>query len=210
MFYPVFMDLKDRTVVVIGGGTVAEAKVESLVEAGASVTVVTPEATARLHELAANGGIALRLQRFQPTDIDGAFLVISATGDPVVQKEIAAIAASQKILVNTVDVPALCDFIVPAIVRSGDVIVAISTSGRSPALAAALRKKFSRMLTEEVSRAATVLGSVRCEVHNRFRDVDKRKRVFENIVDSGIVDWIADCDDDTALNRVRRIIDDSQ
>src|SRR6266446_2248924 len=139
MFYPVFLELKDRPVLVVGGGAVAERKVESLLEAGASVTVVSPEVTPVLKERSAQGKIRLHLRRVAEPDLEGVMLVISATDEASIQKEVARWAASRRVLVNTVDQPDLCDFIVPAVVRRGDVTVAISTSGVSPALAAELR-----------------------------------------------------------------------
>src|SRR5262245_52911468 len=207
MFYPVFIDLADRLVLVVGGGSVAERKVESLLDAGASVTVVSPELTPRLVELGAQGQVKLRVRAFEESDLDGALLAISATDDPEVQKRVVAAAASRNVLVNTVDQPALCDFIVPAVVRRGDVIVAISTSGKSPALAAALRAKIESVLPEDVARTAKILGSIRSEIQERFTDGAQRKQVFEKILDSGITEWIGGCDDATAMDRLRQMMD---
>lgn len=108
---------------------------------------------------------------------------------------------------NTVDQPTLCDFIVPAIVRKGDVILAISTSGKSPALAAALRAKLDSVISNDVARAARILGEIRGEVHSRFPDPDRRKEIFERIVESGILDWISECDDAAALKRAHDIME---
>jgi precorrin-2 dehydrogenase/sirohydrochlorin ferrochelatase len=207
MFYPIFIELQDRRVLVIGGGAVAERKVDSLLDAGANVTIVSPSATHRLMELARSGRVTLHQRRFEPSDLAGASLAISATDDPSTQKEVAAAAASKNILVNTVDKPDLCDFIVPSILRRGEITVAISTSGNSPALAAELRKRFDGVLTDAMARTARVLGAVRNEVHERYPDSEKRKRIFETIIDSGIVDWISNCDDDAAIARVRQMID---
>jgi siroheme synthase-like protein len=108
--------------------------------------------------------------------------------------------------VNVADQPELCDFIVPAIVRRGDVVVAISTSGKSPALAAALRSDIEKVLPVDLARAASVLGSVREETRRRIPDPAERKRAFERVVASGIVEWIRDCDDAAALKRVRQLM----
>jgi len=207
MFYPIFLELQDRRVLVIGGGTVAERKVDSLLDAGAKVTIVSPTATHRLTELACSGRVTMHQRPFVPSDLAEAALAISATDDPSTQKEVAAAAASKNILVNTVDQPDLCDFIVPSILRRGEITVAISTSGKSPALAAELRKRFDTVLTEGMARAARVLGAVRNEVHERYPDSETRKLIFEKIIDSGIVDWISNCDDDAAIARIRKIID---
>ncbi len=206
MFYPAFIDLGNRPVLVVGGGAVAERKVETLLETGALVTVVSPEITEQLQNHANSKRIMIRQRGFIPSDMDGVALVISATDDPSTQTEVASIAASKNILVNTVDKPELCTFIVPAILRRGDLTIAISTSGKSPSLAAELRVRLDRVLTDEFARTATVLGAVRQEVHQHFASSDERKRVFDSIIGSGIVEWIAGYDDATALERVRQMI----
>ena len=207
MFYPLFLDLENRAVLVVGGGVVAERKVESLLGAGAAVILVAPNVNASLAALANSNTIQLRLRKFIESDLDGMVLVISATGDPAAQEQIAVAARSRNIPINTVDQPGLCDFIVPAMIRKGDIVVAISTSGRSPALAATLRAKLESVITVDAARAARVLGEVRNEVHLQFPDPDRRKYVFESIVASGILDWIKECDDAAALERVRGIIE---
>jgi precorrin-2 dehydrogenase/sirohydrochlorin ferrochelatase len=207
VFYPLFLDLRGRRVLVVGGGTIAERKVESLLAADAAVILVSPEVTPALKQLADTNVIHVELRKFAEEDLNGMVLVISATDDPSTQKTVAAAARSRNIPINTVDQPALCDFIVPAVIRKGDVIVAISTSGKSPALAAALRAKIENVVTDDAGRTAVVLGAVRKEVHARFPDPDRRKQVFESIVASGILEWIGGCDDVTALARVRSLIE---
>jgi precorrin-2 dehydrogenase/sirohydrochlorin ferrochelatase len=207
VFYPLFLDLQGRPVLVVGGGAVAERKVESLLAAGAAVNLTAPDVTDALANLADSGTIRLQHRKFVEADLDGMVLVISATDDRAAQEQIAAAARARNIPINTVDQPDLCDFIVPAIVRKGDVVLAISTSGRSPALAAALRARLESVITEDVARAARILGEVRNEVHSRFGDPDRRKQIFEGIVASGILDWIGECDDRAALERVRGIIE---
>ena len=207
MFYPLFIDLLDRPVLVVGGGAIAERKVQSLLEAGAAVTLVAPHLTERLHTLANTKAIRIHQRTFEESDLDGALLVITATDDVTTQRRVAAAARSQGVMVNTVDQPALCDFIVPAVVRHGDVIAAISTSGKSPALAAVLRERVEHVITPDAGRAARILGEIRREVHDRFPDPDRRKQVFEQIVNGGILDWISKCDDAAALERVRKMLE---
>jgi siroheme synthase-like protein len=209
VLYPLFLNLEGRRVLVVGGGAIAKRKVDSLLSSGALVTLVAPVVNAALTELANSSTIVLRQRKFVESDLEGVVLVISAADDAIAQQQIAAAARAQNVLINTVDQPELCDFIVPAVVRSGDVLVAISTSGRSPALAAALRAKLETVITDDVGRAARVLGEIRSEVHSRFSDADRRKRVFEEIVASGILDWIKECDDHTALERVRRMVENA-
>jgi len=208
VFYPLFLDLRDRSVLVVGGGPVAERKVDALLQARARVTLVAPDITPGLHGLERSGSIRLLKREFTESDLEGVVvLVISATDDAEVQQRVAAAARARNILINTVDQPELCDFIVPAVVRRGDILLAISTSGKSPALAAALRSKLEGVITADTARAARVLGEIRDEVHSRFREADRRKKAFEQVVNSGILDWIAECDDDEAVKRARRIIE---
>jgi len=210
MFYPVFLNLQDRPVLVVGGGAVAERKVESLLESDARVTLVSPEATNALCKHAEAGRIIWHRRRFDLSDLIDVCIVISATDDVAVQTEVAAAAAYRNIPVNTVDKPELCTFIVPSVLRRGGVTVAISTGGRSPSMAAALRTRIETVITEDVERATDLMGELRKEVHQRFQDADQRKRVFERIIESGIIDWIGEYDNAAALERVRRIIDEAQ
>ena len=207
MFYPLFIELRNKPVLVVGGGQVAERKVDSLLQAEAAVTVVAPSLTSQLKKWEADGSIQTKLRRFEETDLENALLVISATDETETQERVATLARARGILINTVDEPRLCDFIVPAVIRHGDVIVAISTSGKSPALAAALRTKVETVVTRDAARAANLLGTIRSEVHARFADAARRKEVFERIVQSGILDWISDYDDAAALQKVYSIIE---
>jgi len=208
MFYPLFIELRNKPVLVVGGGEIAERKVDSLLQAEAAVTVVAPELTPHLKQLAATGSIRTSRRKFEEPDLDGALLVISATDDTEAQERVAALARARGILINTVDQPLLCDFIVPAVVRHGDVIAAISTSGKSPSLAAALKAKVEGVVTKDAGRAASALGAIRNEVHARFTDPARRKEVFQKIVESGILDWISEYDDAAALQKVLRIVEE--
>ena len=140
-YYPAFLDLRGRNCLVVGGGIIAERKVESLVECGARVMVVTREATNELAGLAQSSIIELRLRDYASDDLAGMFLVVAATDDPAVQARIGTEAKERGLLVNVVDDPANCTFIVPAVSRRGELAIAISTGGRSPALAARIREK---------------------------------------------------------------------
>ena len=207
MFYPLFMDLRGRRVLVVGGGDVAERKVDSLLQAEASVTVVSPDLTPGLQKLQESGAIRSIRRKFDEPDLEDALLVISATDDPDIQRRVAVLARAKRILVNTVDQPKLCDFIVPAIVRRGDLVAAISTSGKSPVLAATLKAKMESIITDDAARAARLLGDIRSEIHALFEDPDRRRKAFERIVESGILEWISELDDGAALSKMRSIVE---
>jgi siroheme synthase-like protein len=143
VYYPVFLNLRGRSVLVAGAGKVALRKVRGLIEAGAEVTVVSPRAEPDFESLP----IAWKKRRFRRSDVTGKALVFAATNDREVNRFVAEAAAAEGIPVNVADAPAECSFLVPARIRHGDLQVAISTSGRSPRLAVALRKKIEAVLS---------------------------------------------------------------
>jgi siroheme synthase-like protein len=164
--YPVFLSLDGVSVLVVGAGRVAERKVAGLVAAGARVTVVAPRVTAAVSAAVAGcAGVVLE-RGFAPGDCTGHRLVIAATDDPVVNAAVAAEATAAGIWVNSADDPANCTFALPAIARSGPVVVAVGTGGASPALASHLRDRIaSEVLDERVERAAAELARQRAEIH---------------------------------------------
>src|SRR5260370_9835352 len=143
-FYPAFLDLRGRRVVVVGGGAIAEQKVRGLIEAGARVTVVRPEPTPGLSQLEARASVELRRRRYRAGDLSGAWLAIAATDDRAANAAVWAEAEQQRVLVNAVDDIDHCSFIAPAVHREGDITVAVSTAGKSPALAVRLRSPLDR------------------------------------------------------------------
>ncbi len=140
-YYPVYLDINGRKCVVVGGGAVGARKVNTLLACGARVTVISPEATAELNDLAEQGGISLIRRPYQSSDLDGAFMVIGATDDEAINHRVHADAEARNLLCNIVDQPRVCNFILPSIVQRGDLVIAVSTSGRSPAFAKKLRKE---------------------------------------------------------------------
>ncbi len=206
MYYPVALKIDGKSVVVVGGGEVAEGKVQGLLDARARVTVVSPEATPRLRALAESNDIALIDRAYDSSDIAGAMFVIAATDDASVQDRVWRDAREKRVMVNSVDDPEHCDFIVPSILRRDDLIVAVSTSGKSPAFAAWLRRRLSEIVTSEFGRVVTLLGSMRAELQERFKTLEERRRAYQSIFATNIVTSIRDCDDDTAKARVQEIV----
>ena len=139
-YYPALLDLQGVSCLVVGGGQVGERKVKTLLDCGAIVHLVSPELTPFLEEAVNQGRLRLRASSFAPAQLEGMFLVIGATDDPEVNRMISAEARSRRLLCNIVDRPRECSFIVPAIVRRGDLVIAVSTGGRSPALAKKIRE----------------------------------------------------------------------
>ena len=206
MFYPIYLSLKNKRVVVIGGGDVAQRKVESLLGTGAYITIISPEVTPRLESLAEANQIQIQRRAYAHGDCNGAMLVFSATDDAHVSTAVFREATKAGALVNTADQPALCDFIMPAVVRRGDIAIAISTSGKSPGLAARLRRKIAKVVGPEYAKFAELLSQARDEIRQTFLDVDERKAVHNRILDSDIMDRLKRNDSAGAKRRLRELI----
>jgi siroheme synthase-like protein len=161
---PIFLRLEGRPVLVVGAGTVALAKIESLRAAGAAITVVAPKTIPRIRELAHQDALVWRQRVFEPTDLDGAFLVIAATNASEVNRTVFEEARLRNIPCNAVDDPPNCDFYFGSVVSRGDLQVAISTAGESPALAQRLRQEIDAQLPQDLGPWLAELGELRREV----------------------------------------------
>jgi len=187
-YHPVFLDLRGRPCVVVGGGAVAQEKVESLLDAGARVTVVSPSLTAALEALAATHEVVHHPRAYRRGDLDDAVLAYVAVEDDAVRAAVAAEGAASRVLVNVVDVPQLCTFISPAVVRREAVVVAVSTGGASPALARRLREELEERVGPEYGVAATILARVRPIIQSAEPDPQTRARTFARLVDGPLLD----------------------
>ena len=208
MFYPVYLNLKARRVLVIGGGEVAERKIESLLESGASVLVVSPAVTPAIASLSEQKKIEIRYRSYIPGDCSGASLVFSATGDPEVSRAVYQEATALGVFINTADQPDRCSFIMPAVVRRGDIGVAISTNGTSPALASRLRQKISELIGPEYARLSELLSRIRPEIRSKVHTEEQRKDLHYRIIDSEIVSLLKQDDRARAEQRLKEIIED--
>ncbi len=166
-YYPIFLDLADRPCLVVGGGPVAERKVESLLAVGARVTVVSPTVTARLAAWARAGRVAHRARAYRVNDLTGLQIVFVATDDEAVTQAVAAAARARGIWVNAADQPARCDFILPSVIRRGRLAVAESTGGASPAAARAIRKELEGYLTERHAALVDLAAETRANLRTR-------------------------------------------
>lgn len=184
-FYPLFADMNGRCVVVVGGGQVAERKVHALRECGAAVVVVSPEVTDALDRLAQAGQIACQLRCYRHGDLEGAWLVIAATGDTAVNRQVWTEANQRRIFCNVVDVPEMCSFIVPAVVRRGALEIAISTRGVSPALAKRIRQTLEKEFGPAYETLLAALENLREAVRQKYPgDQKKRAEILEGFVNS--------------------------
>jgi len=162
--FPIFLKLTGRRAIVIGAGHLAESKITSLRAADAAVTVIAPQASDPIVEQAAAGELTLHSRLYRQGDLAGAFLVVAATNDPAVNRAVFAEATATGVLCNAVDDPPFCDFYFPSVVRRGDLQIAISTAGNSPALAQQLRKNLNEQLPLDLGDWLADLGNLRREV----------------------------------------------
>lgn len=166
-YYPIFVELAGRRCLVIGGGPEAQRKVEGLLAAGGRVNVVSPTLTDDLQRLLAEGSITHEEREYRPGDLEGYDVCMVATDDGLVNAEVAAEGKRVRVWVNAADDTENCDFILPAVIRSGDITLAASTGGASPALARRLREELTAYLTEEMPALADLLREVRLELRSR-------------------------------------------
>lgn len=191
-YYPLLLDLEGRGAVIVGGGEVAARKAASLVTHGANVVVVAPEGSAELQVLVDASKVEWRRKRFEPADVADAAIVFAATDDETVNSAVAAAARARHVPVNVADAPLRGDFIVPAVIESGSIQIAISTGGRSPALARRLRQQIEALLGDSWAELATILGLLRepaIAASTLPSDADRR-RFFEAVLDGEILELL--------------------
>lgn len=179
--FPLFLKLEGRHCLVVGAGAIAEGKIGGLIADDAQIRVVAPEATAQVQTWAAEGKIDWECRRFQPPDLEGMFLVVAATSSTAAHEEIYAEARRRGVLCNIVDVPHLCDFFYPAIVRRGSLQIAISTAGESPALAQRLRKELEQQFGPEYEAWVAAIGDARAELATRDLTAEDRKEILHEL-----------------------------
>ncbi len=184
--FPLFLKLTARPTVVIGAGFLAESKIESLLAAQAHVKVIAPGVNARIRELADGGEIELMERPYQSGDLAGSFLAVAATDDAAVNRAVFAEAEAANVLVNAVDDPPFCDFYFPSVVRRGDLLVAISTAGQSPALAQRLRKEINALLPMDTGDWLTELGNLRREVLQMEPLNEQRKEILHTLANRDV------------------------
>ena len=181
-FYMAALNLTGRRCLVVGAGAVGLEKIEGLLAGDATVGVVAPEADSEVAELAESGAIEWRRRRYSPDDLDGCFLVVAATSDTDVNIAVYNDAEARSMLVNVVDVPPLCNFILPAVVRRGPIVIAISTAGASPALAKRMKDQIAEQFGDEYASLALMLNDVRGWAKATLPTYQDRKAFFESIV----------------------------
>ena len=181
--YPVFLELQGRRALVVGRGAVAEGKVEGLLAAGASVHVVADGPKAALDALSPLEDVVVSRREFRPSDLDEVDICVASSSRPALRDSIAREARTRGVLVNVMDDPKNCDFAAPAIVRRGDLVIAISTGGKSPALAKRLREELEKRFGPEWDEVMRLLGEVRQETLAALPNLPERSKRWSRALD---------------------------
>lgn len=202
-YYPILLSVRGRKCVVVGGGEVAHRKVSALRTAGARVTVVSPRFCRRL---AAEKGVRLVRRRYSADVLEGALLVVAATDSPRTNRQVAGDAEARRVLVNVVDVPRLCSFIVPATVSRGSLCLAISTGGASPALAKRIREDLEHLYGREYGAFLKLLERARRAVLGKVGDARRRRAVLQRLAGRDVLDALRREGMRGARARVREIL----
>jgi len=202
--YPIFLNLRGKKCLVVGGGEVAERKVNSLIECNADVTVISPVANEKIAELFKKNKIVYEKRTYQTGDLDGFFLVIGATDSKKINESISREAEDLKILCNIVDIPELCSFFVPSVVNSGDLKIAISTNGKSPALAKKIRKELENIYGSEYAVFLDYMGKIREKLLKSNISEKDRKKILQNIINSDALNYLKSGDEEKFRKEIEK------
>ena len=205
-FYPILVDLQGKSALVVGGGKVAQRKIETLLEHGAAVQVVARDLTEELERLRTGKRIEFLGFEFSETFLERAFLVIAATDDASLNRRVSQAAQHRGLLVNAVDQPADCNFIVPSVLSRGDLLIAVSTSGKSPAFARKVRVELEQHFGEEYGFFLNLMGNLRKEILRVGLSQEENKSAFEELVNSDLLPAIRQKEWDLASQIIEKVL----
>lgn len=204
-YYPVFLDIRDKKIIVVGGGEVALRKTEAILECGGKVTLISPVLNDNLTDLNRRRKIRVTKREYRKGDIDKSYLVIAATDNNELNVEISKEAKKKNIPVNVVDLPQNCDFIIPSTIRRGNLVIAISTEGTSPALARKIRQELEETFGDHYAEFLKEMKKIRGQIINKISDIKKRKEIFEKLVNSDIIDLLKRGEKEVVMKRIKEI-----
>ena len=205
-YYPIYVELHEQPCIVIGGGKIAEGKVEGLLTAGAQVTIISPSLTSHLHTLVEQNKVAYISRTYQHGDLAGAFMVICATDQAEINHQVWQEASANRQLVNVVDDTPRCNFIAPAILRKGDLNIAISTGGKAPALAVRLKERLQKEIGPQYERFLELSGQLREPLARNIPDFETRKKLWYELVDSDILELLSQDNEPAALDLISQVV----
>lgn len=205
-YYPIYVQLNEQPCVVIGGGKIAEGKVDGLLAANAKVKIISPELTPHLHDLVKQNQVEYVARHYQVGDLTGAFMVICATDQTEINHQVWQEASANRQLVNVVDDTPRCNFIAPAILRKGDLNIAISTGGRAPALAVRLKQRLQEEIGPQYERFLELSGQLREPLARHIPDFETRKKLWYELVDSDILELLSQDNESAALDLISEVV----
>lgn len=209
-YYTISLNLKGHKCLVVGGGKVAERKIQTLLNCGAKVFVVSPELTAQLSLLANSGAIVYNSREYQSIDLTDVFLVISATNNDKTNRQVAEDCFKRRILINVVDDLPKCNFIVPATLHRGSLSISISTEGKSPLLARTIREQLEEQFGPEYGSFLEIMGEVRQRAIREIPDEIKRHQIFEDLIKSDLLELIKSGQEYMVKERIEYVFGDSR
>ena len=203
-YFPVYLDIRDRTCLVVGGGAVGTRKAQTLLRAGARVTVVSPDVSDKLQALADDHQIRWHRRPYTADDLAGIFLAFGTTDDRDLNRRISEDAGRRGILCNIADQPDRGQFVLPSVVARGDLLISISTSGKSPALARRIRRQLEHEFGDEYAVMISLLGTLRKRLLRQGHDPRGHKAQLETLLDSELLEWIRNGDTERIDRFLRR------
>ena len=205
-YYPIYVQLNEQPCVVIGGGKIAEGKVDGLLAANAKVKIISPELTPHLHDLVKQNQVEYAARHYQVGDLTGAFMVICATDQTEINQQVWKEASANQQLVNVVDDTPRCNFIAPAILRKGDLNIAISTGGKAPALAVRLKQRLQEEIGPQYERFLELSGQLRVPLARHVPDFETRKKLWYELVDSDILELLSQDNEPAAVKLISQVV----
>jgi len=206
-YYPVNLNLQNVSCLVVGGGQVGERKILTLLSCGARVYLISRNLTPTLKDEVGQGRVIWLAQEYESRFLQDKFLIIGATDDQELNERISREARERGILCNIADNPPLCDFILPSLVRRGDLSIAISTGGKSPALAKKIRRNLDQEFPESYGPYVELLGLVRSQVLSRGMTQKENQKIFEALIDSPVLSWLETGEVESFYDLLDRLID---
>ncbi len=206
-YYPINLDLEDKSCIVVGAGEVAKRKVKRLLNCGAKITLISPKISGALKKIAQNNKIKIKNRGVNLRDLAGAYLVVCASCDRKVNSSISSYCKKKAILVNVVDSPRECNFILPSIIARGDLIITISTGGLSPALSKKIRQDLEKRFGTEYGKFLRIMKKLRPQAIKKIKNVKSRKDFFKKVLSPGIFSLLKKNNEKQALKELKGIIE---